>query len=205
MTQASNQPTDGQAFTDLPPAEQYDLLAADRRRLALDFLAGQTTSIGLDELASGVVAREDGTDAVDEEAVQRVATSLHHCHLPRLAERDILDYDPVTRQIDPKGTIQLPRLDQTRERLAAVADPLRVLVLEFLATHERTTLETLRTNLAEVDDPAVDDAPRTIGIRLHHHHLPRLDELGFVDYDRTERVVESTDRIARTGLPIDTS
>lgn len=205
MTEASNQPTDGPAFTDLPPGEQYDLLAADRRQLALDLLAGQTTSIELEELAAGVAAREDGADRVDEEAVQRVAISLHHCHLPKLAESGLLDYDPTTRQVDPKGTTQLPGADQAKDWLAAIADPFRLLVMEYLAEHERTTLDELSTYLTDVDDPAVDADPRSIRVRLHHHHLPHLEELGFVDYDPGERVVESTDRISGTELYVGTS
>lgn len=205
MTEASNQPTDGPAFTDLPPAEQYELLAADRRQMVLDLLAGQTTSSTLEELAAGVAAREDGTDADDEQAVQRVAISLHHCHLPKLAESGLLDYDPETRQIDPKGTVQLPGSDQAMDWLAVFSDPLRFLVLENLTARERTTLEELAGDLADANDPAVDSHPRTISIELHHNQLPRLDELGFVDYDHVDRVVEPTERLTREGLYVGTS
>lgn len=204
MTEASNHPTDGPAFTDLPPAEQYELLAADRRQHALDLLAGQTTSIALEELAAGVAAQEDGVDADDEQAVKRVAASLHHCHLPKLAESGLLDYEPETRQIDPKGNIHLPGSDEAMDWLAAISDQTRLLVLENLTAHERTTLEELSAALADADDPAVDAHPRTVRIELHHYHLPRLDELGFVDYDNVDRVVEPTERLTRRGLSVGT-
>ena len=205
MTEASNHPTDGPAFTDLPPGEQYDLLVAERRQLVLDLLAGRTAPITLEEFVPRVVSEEDGLDPDNEDAVQRVAISLHHCHLPRLAESGLVDYDPDAHRIDPKGAVKLPGVDQNRDWLAAIADPLRLLVLEQLATHERTTLEELAANLAESDDPAADSHPRTIAIGLHHNHLPRLEELGFVDYDTTDRAVEPTERLTRTGLAIGTS
>lgn len=83
----------------LTESEHHRLLADDRRKLALDILAGRTTAVGLAELASGVLAREDGVDAIDEAAVERVACQLHHVHLPLMDEFGVVDYDLETNRV----------------------------------------------------------------------------------------------------------
>lgn len=71
------------------------------------------------------------------------------------------------------------------------ADETRRRVLFRLRTVGRTTAPDLGRYLAAVDrgvDPGeVDeiDGPRPATIALYHDHLPRLDEHGVVDYDRT--------------------
>lgn len=87
---------------ELTENDRHLLLAADRRRQAVDLLSGKTTPVDLEELASGIAARENGIDA-EGEAVDRVATALHHIHLPKLDEVGILSYDPEAHRIDPSG------------------------------------------------------------------------------------------------------
>lgn len=87
---------------ELTESERHLLLAADRRRQALDLLSGKTSPVELEKLAAGVAARENGIDT-NEEAVGRVASALHHVHLPKLDEFDVLDYDAETHRIDPSG------------------------------------------------------------------------------------------------------
>ena len=86
-------------LADLRPPDRHRLLMSERRRLTLDILEGTGTSIELEELARGIVAREDGIDAVDEDAILHVAITLHHNHLPFIAETGILEYDPVGRVV----------------------------------------------------------------------------------------------------------
>lgn len=96
--------TDLPRKTDLSTSERCSLLASDRRRLALDILTGKTAPVELEELAVGIAAREGGSDAVDEETVERVAITLHHVHLPKMVDLGVLDYDPKTNRIDPDGS-----------------------------------------------------------------------------------------------------
>lgn len=104
MSRPSNNGTDADASTvELSASDRHELLVADRRRLTLDILAGNTTPVELEELAAGIAAREDGIDAVDEETIERAAIDLHHAHLPKMAELGVLEYDPETRRIDPSG------------------------------------------------------------------------------------------------------
>ena len=84
---------------DLRPADRHRVLTSERRRLTLDILAGTGAAVERVELARGIVAREDGIDAVDEDAILHVAITLHHVHLPLIAELGVLAYDPESRVV----------------------------------------------------------------------------------------------------------
>ncbi|QLG48446.1 DUF7344 domain-containing protein [Natrinema halophilum] len=100
MTQSAHDPAQEQPqLDDRTEGDRHRLLAAKRRRLTLDILAGMTGAVELVELAAGIVAREDGIDGVDDETVSEVTIALHHVHLPVMAEFGIIDYDPIDRCI----------------------------------------------------------------------------------------------------------
>ncbi|WP_254531352.1 DUF7344 domain-containing protein [Natrinema gelatinilyticum] len=79
---------------------RYRLLEAERRRMTLDILAGVTATVELTELAAGIVAREDGVDAVTDDAISDVTIVLHHVHLPMMDELGIIDYDASNQRIE---------------------------------------------------------------------------------------------------------
>lgn len=83
----------------LADGDRYELLASARRRTTLDVLAGRSAPVDLAELARTVAARETGVDATDADAVERVAVSLHHNHLPKMDDWDVVDYDPVANRV----------------------------------------------------------------------------------------------------------
>lgn len=83
---------------DLTETEQYRLLTEEQRRLALEVLADRDGGpIELADLAAAIAERERG--AADEAAVERVAVTLHHNHLPRMDALGVLDYDPASRLV----------------------------------------------------------------------------------------------------------
>lgn len=84
----------------LPESEYHRLLAAERRRTTLDVVAESTAPVELEDLAATVAARETGRDVVDEEAVERVARSLHHSHLPKMDDLGVIDYDPDAARVE---------------------------------------------------------------------------------------------------------
>lgn len=104
---------DGDA-EDLTNSEWHELLASERRRELLDVLADRTTPVELEKVAVLTVVEGDDPDAgaPDDGSVQRVATTLHHTHLPKMAEAGVLDYDPQSRRIDPRGDL----VDSIRDR-----------------------------------------------------------------------------------------
>ncbi|QLG29061.1 hypothetical protein HUG10_16660 [Halorarum halophilum] len=101
MSQSSSEFTGERTGTDdLTESDRHRLLAAEHRRIALDILEGRTAPVELEELAVGVVGRENGPRAADVETVERVAIMLHHVHLPKMAEFGVVDYDPDTNRVE---------------------------------------------------------------------------------------------------------
>ena len=72
-------------------------LADDRRRTILDYLEEtDDRTVRFDDLVDYVAERETHSPAPDR---KNVAASLHHVHLPMLAEHGIFDYDARTNTI----------------------------------------------------------------------------------------------------------
>lgn len=101
MRQTSSDPTSKltEGTIELTEGDRHRLLSNDRRRLALDVLATQTTPVQLRDLARAVATREADTEEPDSEYVDRVAITLHHSHLPKIAQRDVIDYDPESKRV----------------------------------------------------------------------------------------------------------
>ena len=78
-----------------------DCLAHDRRRSALRSLRADQTSTALADLADDVALRErEASDpAPSDAAIERVAVSLHHAHLPKLADADLVQYDSAANTV----------------------------------------------------------------------------------------------------------
>jgi len=73
----------------------FDLLADDRRRYVWEYLSGRPGNrIPLAELSDRVSSYESdaGTEA-SPGARHAVRVSLHHVHLPKLADASLLEYD----------------------------------------------------------------------------------------------------------------
>lgn len=68
----------------------FQMLAAQRRRYALYVLSRHAGPITLADLADEVASLEETTS-------ERVATSLHHVHLPKLDDAGVADYDAEAR------------------------------------------------------------------------------------------------------------
>ena len=90
---------ENEGTTKLAEEDHHRLLASERRRLTLEVLSDRPSSVALDELAAEVAAREH--ENAGERATETVAVSLHHVHLPKMANLGALSYDPETNQIEP--------------------------------------------------------------------------------------------------------
>ena len=114
MSEITNDRTTNGRTSGLTTSERHALLAAERRRVTLEILAGRTAPVDLEEVATEVAAREDGVDA-SEEATKRVTLSLHHTHLPKMADLGVLKYDPDSHRIEPTAfTSALTGADRDR-------------------------------------------------------------------------------------------
>lgn len=70
------------------------LLEHDRRKSTLSVLKSAGGAESFDDLVTDVAATEGFSFPPSDEHSEDVAVSLHHCHLPKLAESDLVNYDP---------------------------------------------------------------------------------------------------------------
>lgn len=79
---------------ELTPDAVFDVLRNPRRQLALAYLRQQDRPVTLTELARRVTAGEVGVSPseVETDRVDRVRASLHHTHLPKLANLGLVEY-----------------------------------------------------------------------------------------------------------------
>jgi hypothetical protein len=90
-------------FERVPIAESelYHLLSNSRRRETLAALWHRREGIPLRELSERVAASEAGTDPAPRALRGSVYNALHQTHLPKLAECDLLEYDPDRKLVRP--------------------------------------------------------------------------------------------------------
>lgn len=86
--------TDGWTST-LPPATLHEVLVNDRRRAIVDLLDNE---VSLRNLADDVARIEAGEDP-DRKTRQSVYITLHQCHLPKLDEFGVVDYDADRKRV----------------------------------------------------------------------------------------------------------
>lgn len=88
----------------------FDVLQDQHRRYVLHALSESQQPMHLTDLANAVVdqkgqSNHDGTT----ETVERVRTSLHHAHLPKLADFGVIEYDVDERRVKLIGNDTLDR------------------------------------------------------------------------------------------------
>lgn len=79
---------------ELTPDVVFDALRNPRRQFALAYLRQQDRPVTLTELARRTTAWEAGEPPTEiaEDRVDRVRVSLHHSHLPKLADLGLVEY-----------------------------------------------------------------------------------------------------------------
>jgi hypothetical protein len=82
--------------------QAFDLLGNDQRRRAIAALREFDGVVGLDQLAEATVARGEDIDPknVTEDRRERTAAMLHHAHLPRLEDAEVVVYDAGEGQVE---------------------------------------------------------------------------------------------------------
>lgn len=73
----------------------FDCLAHPRRRYVLRRLRDVAVPLSLTDLAADVATWEASVPRsdVDEETIREVRLVLYHCHIPKLTEADLVEYD----------------------------------------------------------------------------------------------------------------
>jgi len=171
-------------------------LADGRRRTALAQLLTARGRTPVDALAIRVAAVEAGVSPIDVDADRHgdVAIDLRHVHLPKLDDVGLIDLADG----GAAATDRAARFERVLEAVESVSDPDAALdaladrrrryVLEHVArVDELIDLADLADRIAQSDDDRDD-----VAIDLHHRHLPKLDDAGFLAYDAEGRRVGDT-------------
>ncbi|UWG50186.1 putative trancriptional regulator, ArsR family [Halalkaliarchaeum sp. AArc-CO] len=88
---------------DLTKDELFDLLKNSRRRTVINYLRDEDGSANLSEVAEHIAARENDISVQELSSAQRkrVYIGLYQCHLPKMDESGVVEYDKH------RGTIEL--------------------------------------------------------------------------------------------------
>lgn len=185
----------------------WPVVADTRHRHVLSAVLNRSGSIVVRDLAVGLAAREaDASPSnLPESAVQDALIDLHHRCLPKLEAEGLIKRRPAgTVEADDRlhEEVEVSLPDRcgpevpSWDELAALFDsPRRWHAVLVSAERGRpVSLDELATELADVrrsgSAPGEDERLRT---KLHHVDLPRLSDVGLVDYDAAERTVVATD------------
>lgn len=189
--------------------EISSILGDPRQRRLLAILLDQSSPMTDRDLSVQLAAQETGTAPSDvtEEDYQPIQVDLHHRCLPKLEAVGWIERHP-------EGVIaaealsfwdEEPMLPDLRdpdhsswEAVAALlARPRRQYLVSIIAgQRHHLTLEELATELAEYGHASWateqhEDEP-TLRSMLYHVDLPRLAEVGLIEYDRDEKTIART-------------
>ncbi|WP_135826572.1 DUF7344 domain-containing protein [Halorussus ruber] len=89
-------------------------------------------------------------------------------------------------ELDPSEIHNVLRNDRRRHAIQHLRDTDGPLSVDTLAEH----IASVETG----EDPPPRDVRKSVYVSLHQTHLPKLDELGIVDYDQREQMLELRDR-----------
>jgi hypothetical protein len=105
----------GEPQTQLPKDVIFGLLSAERRRHVLQYLADNDGYTTLSDLAEYIAAKENDTEIrlLTSQQRKRVYVGLYQCHLPKLDDSDVIDFDQSrgTVQRRPNADLLCPYLD----------------------------------------------------------------------------------------------
>lgn len=85
-----------------------DVCEHKHRRIVLAALADQNQSVTVTDLAKVIVKHNHHMPLteVDGETVTRIQTTLHHVHLPKLDEAELVEYDSERQLVEPSAQFE---------------------------------------------------------------------------------------------------
>ncbi|WP_255170420.1 DUF7344 domain-containing protein [Natrononativus amylolyticus] len=183
--------------------DALEAFAHPRRSTALSVLRERERPLSVSELATEIVARETAVrpPSVDERERTAVCVSLHHAHLPKLADCGAVEWDRASRDVSIADDARRWVASVLESELAdpaccqALANPRRRSVLAALLEFDEpvsTTVLAGAVGAHERDDAgAVTPAARErIAVSLHHADLPLLETAGLLEYDHEAKRVD---------------
>lgn len=85
-----------------------DLSGAKHRRIVLAVLAEQQQSFTLDDLAKAIVKHNHHTPLKEAsgETITQIKTELYHCHIPKLEDTGVVEYDADRHVVEPTAAFE---------------------------------------------------------------------------------------------------
>ncbi|WP_210424082.1 DUF7344 domain-containing protein [Halorussus ruber] len=194
----------------------FDALANRRCRALLGHLSESGDALVVDDLADRLADELDDDSASEA----RLLTSLHHTHLPKLADAKLVEYDADRGLVRFRSDSRFDSLASTVESLESadqpsstdrlfelLADSRRRQALRTLVRHEDLSLPDLADEVAvaEYDRPLPNIDPDDvlkIYLSLYHTHVPKLAAADLVNYDQDGDHVALTEAGKRLESPL---
>lgn len=176
----------------------YRHLADERRRRVLRYLwREERDCTRFDDLVAHLTTTGNG------ERRREVATALFHVDLPALEESGVVDVDASKTVVlrsdatlewllawvdDVEGSLDGSRYPSLAEWFDVLSHPWRRHALALLWRHNVMSLPDIADEVAveEWDAPLAEVAPEDVlevYLDLYHDHLPKLRDVGVVEYD----------------------
>lgn len=99
MSSSENTSKSSTGTDDVLPSDVHAIVANERRQLALQCLTDVEGQITIGALVERIATREEASLESDG-GWDRLASELHHVHLPKLDAAGLVTYDPSTHIID---------------------------------------------------------------------------------------------------------
>lgn len=177
---------------------RFDIFADGTRWRLLRILRSHAGWLTEGRLAAKLTPVSSGRDGGTADG-RRLRTQLRHTHLPKLADRELVAWDAaegVVRRTESTATV----VDQFGELMEIVAETPDLSAGVVADERRREVLDILdaepepisRTHLSHELAKHAGDGEQTVrdvSISLHHHHLPKLEEAGLLDYDTDAETV----------------
>lgn len=182
-------------------------------RRVLSILRDRSEAMTVEELAERVATtHSDSSPETEPGRADSYQVRLHHRYLPKLEDVGLVDWDKETQTVAPTdraiADVQRPDEPLSAENQGAtdsvLADDRRREIIAILkSTDAPITRQHLALELAATG--AVGEAPsENIEVQLHHCHLPKLADAGFLQYNRSEGTIAyqgPADQVPATSHP----
>ncbi|MEF8820670.1 MAG: hypothetical protein V5A52_00185 [Halovenus sp.] len=190
-------------------AHPSSVVADPRQRQILSLLQDASGPVGIDELARRLAATEDETTE------RRLQIDLYHRCLPKLEEIGWIEWDSskgVTVGSLPfgHGTSPLPALEELDDQSWRAIGALlrcprrRALLSTIVEKHHQLTVDELTAELEKSSHTMWREYDETtIHVLLHHVDLPRLADVGLIEYDTDEKWLTRTRQLMTLAEQID--
>jgi hypothetical protein len=188
--------------------EISSILADSRQRQVLSILLDRSHPVAERDLSIQVAAQETtkALAEVTEEEYESIRVDLHHRCLPKLEavgwiERcpdGMITTGPLFSWDESSSVPDLQNSDCPFWEAVStlLARPRRKELVSIIADRPRLSLEELATELAEsgpdswTDEQGESELPSLS--TLHHLDLPKLAEIGLIEYDHDEKTITRT-------------